>query len=146
MFYQCSQMIMQNCCEFQITYYTCCIFWRSQITFKLPSMSKDEYAQVCIININKFIHMLIIFEIYAVWWKLVELANANLGILSASYQVPIFRIIPTHIGLHYLVCRQIVRKTNCTDCFFALISLGQTVRRQIVRSALIRGGQIVRID
>ena len=44
------------------------------------------------------------------------------------------------------VCRQIVRKTNCTDCFFALISPGQTVRRQIVRTALIRGRQIVRID
>ena len=41
-------------------------------------------------------------------------------------------------------------QTNCTEdksygLFFALICLGQTVRRQIVRTALIRGGQIVRI-
>ena len=39
-------------------------------------------------------------------------------------------------------------QTNRTDdkSYGLLISLGQTVRRQIVRSALIRGGQIVRID
>ena len=40
--------------------------------------------------------------------------------------------------LRKMVCRQIVRKINRTDCFFALISLGQIVRRQIVRTALIR--------
>ena len=50
-------------------------------------------------------------------------------------------IFHSNVIKKYLVCRQIVRKTNRTDCFFALISLGQTVR-----SALIRGGQIVRID
>ena len=44
------------------------------------------------------------------------------------------------------VCRQIARKTNRTDCFFALICLEQTVRRQIVRTALIRGDKLYGLD
>ena len=44
-------------------------------------------------------------------------------------------------------CLIIGLQTNRTDdkSYGLLISLGQTVRRQIVRSTLIRGGQIVRI-
>ena len=81
---------------------------------------------------------------FGVWSHLWQPGQSSMGVsMTCSWSTGALWHWVTH---KTTVCRQIVRKTNCTDCFFALISLGQTVRRQIVRTALIRGGQIVRID
>ena len=55
-------------------------------------------------------------------------------------------IISTAVPLFSATLYGLQTKRTDDKSYGLLISLGQTVRRQIVRSALIRGGQIVRID